>query len=111
MLVDVRNVQLEQKEDRSTGRLEILFVQQGASDKQPTIAGDQMDVNLKRDTHNAALQRGLLLAKDLDLADAGYQLKVAVRDANSGNIGSVVARTNGLKDLPLTPAKAAPAQP
>ena len=111
MLVDVRNVQLEQKEDRWTGRLEILFVQQGASDKQPTIAGDQMDVNLKRDTYTAALQRGLLLAKDLDLADAGYQLKVAVRDANSGNIGSVVARTNGLKDLPLTPAKATPAQP
>jgi hypothetical protein len=112
MLVDVKNVQLEQKDDRWTGRLEILFVQQGAADKQPTIAGDQMDVNLKRDSYTAALQRGLLLAKDLDLADAGYQLKIAVRDANSGNIGSVIARTSGLKDLPLTPAKAtqSPAQ-
>ena len=68
-------------------------------------------MNLKRDTYTTALQRGLLLAKDLDLADAGYRLKVAVRDANSGNIGSVIARINGLKALPLTPAKAAPAQP
>jgi hypothetical protein len=82
-------------------------VQQGASDQQPTIKGDQMDVNLKKETYAAALQRGLLLAKDLDLADAGYQLKVAVRDAGSGNIGSVIVRTSGLKDLPLPP----PAQP
>src|SRR5260370_38336413 len=103
ILVDVKNVQLEQKYDRWTGRLDILFVQQGASDQQPTIKGDQMDVNLKKETYTAALQRGLLLAKDLDLADAGYQLKVAVRDANSGNIGSVIVRTSGLKDLPLPP--------
>jgi VWFA-related protein len=111
MLVDVRNVQLEQKDDRWSGKLEILFVQQGAADKQPTIVGDQMDVNLKKDTYAAALQRGLLLAKDLELADAGYQLKVAVRDATSGNIGSVIARTNGMKDLVLPPAKPAPASP
>ena len=105
MLVDVKNVQLEQKDDRWTGRLEILFVQQAAADKQPTIVGDQMDVNLKKDTYTAALQHGLLMAKDLELADAGYQLKVAIRDANSGNIGSVIARTNGLKDLPVAPVK------
>jgi hypothetical protein len=105
MLVDVKNVQLEQKDDRWTGRLEILFVQQAAADKQPTIVGDQMEVNLKKDTYAAALQHGLLMGKDLDLADAGYQLKVAIRDANSGNIGSVIARTNGLKDLPAAPVK------
>ena len=56
MLVDVRNVQLEQKDDRWAGRLEILFVQQAASDKQPTIVGDQMEVNLKKDTYTAAMQ-------------------------------------------------------
>jgi len=107
ILVDVKNIQLEQKDDRWTGRLDILFVQQGASDQQPTIKGDQMDVNLKKETYTTALQRGLLLAKDLDLADAGYQLKVAVRDAGSGNIGSVIVRTSGLKDLPMP----APPQP
>ena len=109
MLADVRNIQLEQKDDRWSGKLEVLFVQQSAADKPPTIVGDQMEVNLKRDSYTAALQHGLLLAKDLDLADAGYQLKVAVRDANSGNIGSVIARTNGLKDLP--PAAKAPQSP
>jgi len=110
MLVDVKNVQLEQKDDRWTGRLEILFVQQASADKQPTIVGDQMDVNLKKDTYTAALQHRLLMAKDLELADAGYQLKVAIRDANSGNIGSVIARTNGLKDLPAAPVKTPPPQ-
>ena len=35
--------------------------------------GDQMEVNLKKDTYAAALQHGLLMGKDLDLADAGYR--------------------------------------
>jgi len=32
-----------------------------------------MEVNLKKDTYTTALQRGLVLAKDLDLVDAAYQ--------------------------------------
>jgi VWFA-related protein len=104
MQVDARNIQLEPKDDRFTGKLEILFVQQSAADKPPTIAGDAMDVNLKKETYTAALQHGLVMAKDLDLADAGYQLKVAVRDANSGAIGTVIVRTQGLKDIVLPPA-------
>ena len=64
------------------------------------VIGDAMAVNLKKDTYTAALQRGLVLAKDLEMADAGYQLKVAVRDANSGNIGTVIVRTQGLATLP-----------
>ena len=104
MLVDVTNIQLEKKEDRWTGKLEVLFVQQGAADKPPKVVGDAMEVNLKQETYRAALQRGLLMAKDLDLADTGYQLKVAVRDANSGNTGTVIARTQGLRDIPLPAA-------
>ena len=88
MVVDAKNIQLGQKDDRWTGTLEILFVEQGAADRQPMVIGDAMAVNLKKDTYTAALQRGLVLAKDLEMADAGYQLKVAVRDANSGNIGT-----------------------
>lgn len=59
-----------------------------------------MEVNLKKDTYTTALQRGLALAKDLEMAEAGYQLKVAVRDANSGNVGTVIVKTQGLKDVP-----------
>jgi VWFA-related protein len=107
--VDVKNLQLLKKDDRWTGKLEALFVQQSAPDKAPTIIGDTMEVNLKPETYTAALQRGLLLAKDLELAEAAYSLKVAVRDANSGNMGSVIARTQGLKEIPLPPP--APAAP
>jgi len=103
MVVDAKNIQLEQKDDRWTGKLEVLFVEQGAADKQPTVKGDAMEINLKKDTYTTALQRGLVLAKDLDLADAAYQLKVAVRDANTGNVGTVIVKTQGLKEVP--PAK------
>ncbi|HTM48719.1 MAG TPA: VWA domain-containing protein [Bryobacteraceae bacterium] len=101
LLVDVRNVQLQKKEDRWTGKLEVLFVQQGSPEKPPVITGDAMEVNLKQETYAAAMQRGLLMMRDLDLADAGYQLKVAVRDANTGNTGTVIARTQGLKEIPV----------
>lgn len=105
MLVDAKNVQLEQKNDRWTGRLEILFVQQSAADRPATLSGDAMDIDLKRDDYMAASQRGLALAKDLDLADARYQLKVAVRDTHSGNLGTVIVPVRNLKDLPAPGAK------
>jgi len=86
----------------------MLFVQQGVADKAPTVVGDAMEVNLKQDTYAAALQPGLVMAKHLDLDAAGYQLKVAVRDANSGNTGTVIATTQGLKEIPLPPAPKTP---
>jgi VWFA-related protein len=107
LLVDVRNVQLQKKEDRWTGKLEVLFVQQGSPGKPPVIAGDALEVNLKQETYAVAMQRGLMLVRDLDLPAAGYQLKVAVRDANTGNTGTVIARTQGLKEIPV-PSPAAP---
>jgi hypothetical protein len=101
LLVDVRNVQLQKKEDRWTGKLEVLFVQQGSPEKPPAVIGDAMEINLKQETYAAAMQRGLLMAKDLEMSEAGYQLKVAVRDANTGNTGTVIARTQGLKEIPV----------
>jgi len=51
MVVDAKNIQLGQKDDRWTGTLEILFVEQGAADRQPMVIGDAMAVNLKKDTY------------------------------------------------------------
>jgi len=49
MVVDAKNIQLGQKDDRWTGTLEILFVEQGAADRQPMVIGDAMAVNLKKE--------------------------------------------------------------
>lgn len=105
--VSARNVNFEQKGDRWTGVLDILFVQQPAAGHPANVVNDTITFNLTRERYLAALREGLLFAKDLNLADAAYLLRVAVRDAGSGNMGSVNIRTDRLKPEP-PPAAAAP---
>lgn len=105
ILVDAKNVQLEQKDGRWMGRLEILFARQSAANRPPTLSGDSMDFDLKSEEYRVASQRGLALARDLDLPEARYQLKVAVRDTGSGNLGTVIIPVRSLPDLPAPGAK------
>lgn len=111
MSMDVHNMQLEQKGDRWTGQVDLLFVEQSAADQTPTIMNDSLSLNLTKDTYVQALKSGLRFGKDLDLAKTGYFLRVAVRDTASGNVGSVNIRTDRLKPEPPPAPAAAPAAP
>jgi hypothetical protein len=57
-------------------------------------------LNLTKEVYEQALKTGLRFGKDLDLAKSGYFLRVAVRDAASGNVGSVNIRTEQVKPEP-----------
>jgi VWFA-related protein len=107
--MDIHNINLEQKGDRWAGAVDLLFVQQSAADQPGTIVNDSLTLNLSKDTYMQALKSGLRFGKDLNLANAGYMLRVAVRDAGSGNVGSVNIRTDKVKPEP--PAPPAVAQP
>jgi hypothetical protein len=112
MLVDAHNVALEQKDDRWTGRLDFLFLQQASADKAPTVAVQGIALNLKKETYEQALKTGFFVAKDLELGDSAYQIKVAVWDFGSGNVGTVNVLTQGLKEVPQSASKPpAPVKP
>ncbi len=61
---------------------------------------DSLTLNLTKDTYQQALKTGLRFGKDLDLANAAYVLRVAARDATSGNVGSVNIRTDKVRPEP-----------
>jgi VWFA-related protein len=100
MSIDPHNISLEHKGDRWTGALDLLFVQQPAPDQPTSVLNDSLSLNLTETTYQAAMKSGLRFLKDLDLATAGYFLRVAVRDAASGNVGSVNIRTDRVKAEP-----------
>ena len=107
--MDVHNLTLEQKGDRWAGQVDLLFVQQAAHDQPAVVANDSLTLNLTKDTYLQALKTGLRFGKDFDLAKAGYFLRVAARDAASGNVGSVNIRTDRLRPEPPAAPAAAPA--
>jgi hypothetical protein len=98
--MDVRNINLEQKGDRWAGALDIVFVQQTAATEAPSVVNDSLTLHLTKEVYQQALKTGLRFGKDLDLAKAGYYLRVAVRDATSGNVGSVNIRTERVQPEP-----------
>jgi hypothetical protein len=103
-------VNLEQKGDRWTGGVDLLFVQQAAAGQPATVLNDSLTLNLTKDTYAQSMRAGLRFGKDLDLANAGYFLRVAARDIATGNVGSVNIRTDKLKPEPPPAAKPAPAE-
>jgi VWFA-related protein len=97
VLLDVRNIQLKREDDRRTGKVEVLFAQQATEDRVATLVGDSIDINLTPEAYADALKQGLIWSKELELADARYQLKVAARDTSSGRVGVVIVPMKGLR--------------
>ncbi len=68
---------------------------------------ETLTVNYTREGFQETMKRGLIMVKNFDYAATAYKLKVVVRDAPSGNVGSVNIRTDGLS--PPAPSTATPA--
>jgi VWFA-related protein len=100
MLLDARNIQLEQKEDKWTGMLDVMFLLQSAPGKSVSVVADTLPLSMTKAVYLDILKRGLPVVRDFPLADAAYALRIAVRDATSGASGSMTIRTDQLKPEP-----------
>ncbi len=100
MLLDARNMQLEQKDDKWTGLLDVMILLQSAPDKPAILAADTLPLTMTKEAYLDALKRNLPIIKDFKLEDAAYAVRVAVRDANNGNAGAITIKTKDLKPEP-----------
>ncbi|MGO9094585.1 MAG: VWA domain-containing protein [Bryobacteraceae bacterium] len=91
---------LEQKDGRWAGSLDALYVQQPTPDSTAKVVHDALNLQLLGETYSRALQEGMRVEKVLDLPSAAYTLKVVLRDAATGNTGSVLVRTDKLVPKP-----------
>ena len=110
LLLDARNIQLEQKEDKWTGMIDVMFLLQSAQGKSASVVADTLPLSMTKATYLDVLRRGLPIIRDFPLADAAYAMRVAVRDASSGTSGSLTIRTDQLKPEPQPASKPAEAK-
>ena len=87
--IDARELLLQARGDSWVGALDLLFVQRGADKKDLVGEAKTFDMRLQRDTFARIRRDGLVLTRNLLLVPGAAELRVVVRDVNSGSTGSV----------------------
>ena len=96
LTLDVRGIALEQKGDRRRGQIDVLYVQQSAKAVPSKSLLESITISLSDAEFKNALESGLVRTRDLNIEDAGYYLRVVVRDVSTGSLGSVNIRTENV---------------
>jgi len=91
LIVDITDLQMKQDNHHWTGGVEIVIAQRGP---EGNVASENtrkhsVTLNLKEDSYTQLQKKGLLVSFPVTLDPHSVQLKVLVRDTNSGAIGSV----------------------
>ncbi len=98
MLVTIQpdGVQLKQDGGRYNGSLDMLIVQRDARGNEINGPADTIELKMLPDTYRKFTIDGLPVHKTLALAPQAQSLKIVVRDAASGMIGSLTVPLSGL---------------
>lgn len=91
IVLDLRELLFIDAQGRKNGVIDFVFVQRDAAGKQ--LDGDQKhaEFNMEPKKYEAMLPTGLLVTNHVTLLPATTQIKIVVRDARSGAVGSVTA--------------------
>jgi len=87
--IDPRTLDLQPEQDRLVGRADVVLVQEDHEGGQYDQVLDTLVLALKPDTYQRALTDGLEYSHNLQPNPKAQELRVIVRDAFSGNIGSL----------------------
>jgi hypothetical protein len=80
---------IKQVGDRYTGHLDVLMIPFDARGNQLDGPQDTIDLNMLSETYKRFLVNGVPLNKTLNLSQRAATLRIVVRDAGSGMIGSL----------------------
>lgn len=87
--IEARDVTFQAEAGRWTGAIDVLFMQRSAEGKDLAGEGKVIILRLTRERYDAIMQDGLTLTRHLRIEAGAAQLRVVVRDATSGSVGSV----------------------
>jgi hypothetical protein len=90
LIVDITDLQMEQDHHQWKGGVEIIIAQRGPDGNvvSESTRKHSVALNLKEDLYTQLQKQGLSLSFPVTLDPRSSQLKVLVRDANSGAMGS-----------------------
>jgi len=89
--IDHTGVSLQSQQDRWVGRLDVLFVQKDDRGNQYNGRSDTIELRLTPETYQKLMKEDLVYHQVVDRAAGAKALRIVVRDAASGSIGSVTA--------------------
>jgi len=98
--VDPKTIQLDPQGDRWAGKLDLLFVEKDDHGVQTYGVDDTMSMELKRQNYDRVQQDGLMYHRVLPSTDKASEMRVVVRDASTGAVGSVTARLSAIPSQP-----------
>jgi VWFA-related protein len=94
--VEPKSISLEPQGDRWAGRLDILFIQKNDKGQQFDGVDETVSLNLTRENYDKLIQHGFVFRKSVNMAAQAKMVRVIVRDAPSGAMGSVTIPFNQL---------------
>jgi VWFA-related protein len=89
--VDPKSILLEPNGDHWAGKLDLLFVQKEPHGKQVAGVDDTLSMELSQPNYNRVEQDGLQYRKTIARDSQASELRVVVRDAATGAVGSITA--------------------
>lgn len=95
--IDHAGIGLTQDQGRWQGRLDILFVQRNEQGQEFGGLDDKINLNLTQATYTSLLKDDLAYHRVVGRAAQARLLRIVVRDAASGAMGSVTVPLNRVK--------------
>lgn len=87
--LDPKQFLLLDHESRRQGGLDLLFLQKDSAGKFLAAEKQHLDVNFTRREYDSLAKAGLILQRKLAIDPASAEIRILVRDAASGTLGSV----------------------
>ena len=94
--VDPKSIQLDPQGDRWAGKLDLLFVEMDPHGKQIYGVDDTLSMELRQPNYERLQQEGLLYHRLIPRDVKASELRVIVRDAATGALGSITAPFNDI---------------
>jgi len=96
MRVDPRTIMLDPQGDRWAGKLDLLFVEKDAHGAQTYGVDDTLSMELKRENYDHVQREGLMYHRVLPTTGKASEIRVVVRDASTGAVGSITAQVDSI---------------
>jgi len=109
--IDPKQLLLESSGDHRKGAVDLFFLQRDATGKRVAAEEQHLELNLEEKQYEYLSKVAMVLDRHVTIAPQSTELRVVLRDAGSGSLGSVTLPTRALLSTggnPSTPGKPQP---
>jgi VWFA-related protein len=105
--LDPKQMLFENTQDKRKGSVDLFFVQRDASGKMLAAEKQHVELNFPEKQYEYLSRTAMVLDRHLTAEPQASEIRIVVRDAGSGALGSVTVPVNSILQTENLPAKAA----